>query len=143
MPVKDKMVRRCKVRTEVFSYKLFQGIITFILVDFAWIFFRADTLNDAIMIIKNMFAVFNIWIFFDGSLLKMGLDGKDLGVLIISIVILIMIDTMRGRGKIRNWFEKQNCVFKALVLYVAIFTVLILGIYGYGYEANDFIYFQF
>ena len=76
-PVRNKVETIFKVNTTCFSYKLFNIIITFILVDFAWIFFRAPDINTAIIMIKQMFSVWNPWIFFDNSLYDMGLDRKD------------------------------------------------------------------
>ena len=38
---------------------------------------------------------------------------------------------------------RQNIWFRWLVYYGLIFAVLIFGIYGPGYDASTFIYFQF
>ena len=49
-------------------------LATFALVDFTWIFFRADSLGRAIYIIKSILNTENIWTLFDGSLYNCGLD---------------------------------------------------------------------
>lgn len=142
-PLRENLNARLAVEKESFSYRLANIIGTFILVDFAWIFFRAGSISDAVGIVKQMFAEFNMWVLFDGSLYNLGLDNKDFTVGIISIMILLSADAVRRRCFIRGWMDKQSFWFKLLVTYGAIFFILIFGIYGYGYNASEFIYFQF
>ena len=143
-PARNKVETIFKVNTTCFSYRLFNIIITFILVDFAWIFFRAPDINTAIIMIKQMFSVWNPWIFFDNSLYDMGLDRKDFWVLCFSIIILWAVSFMQERGiKIRQELAKQNLVFRWIVYWIAIFGILSFGIYGAGYDETQFIYFQF
>lgn len=143
-PIRNKIETIFKVNTTCFSYRLFNIIITFILVDFAWIFFRAPDINTAIIMIKQMFSVWNPWIFFDNSLYDMGLDRKDFWILCFSIIILWVVSFMQERGiKIREELSKQNLVFRWIIYYSAIFFILIFGIYGPDYDASQFIYFQF
>ena len=133
-----------KINTDCFSYRLFNIIITFLLVDFAWIFFRAPDLYTAVEIIKQMFSIWNPWILFDDSLYDMGLDRKDFWILCFSVMVLWVVSFMQERGiKIRQELAKQNIVFRWTVYYVSIFIVLLFGIYGEGYNASKFIYFQF
>ena len=143
-PVRNKIETLLKVNTQCFSYRLFNIIITFILVDFAWIFFRAPDINTAFIMIKQMFSVWNPWIFFDNSLYDMGLDRKDFWVLCFSVFILWAVSFMQERGiKIREELAKQNLVFRWIIYYIAIIFILIFGVYGEGYDASQFIYFQF
>ena len=143
-PVRNKIETIFKVNTQCFSYRLFNIIITFILVDFAWIFFRAPDINTAFTMIQQMFSVWNPWIFFDNSLYDMGLDRKDFWVLCFSIMILWVVSFMQERGiKIREELAKQNLVFRWIIYWIAIIGILTFGIYGPGYNANQFIYFQF
>ena len=143
-PLRNKVETIFKVNTQCFSYRLFNIIITFILVDFAWIFFRAPDINTAFIMIKQMFSVWNPWIFFDNSLYDMGLDRKDFWVLCFSVMILWAVSFMQERGiKIREELAKQNLLFRWIIYYIAIIFILIFGIYGEGYDASQFIYFQF
>ena len=143
-PFRNKIERIFKVNTTCFSYRLFNIIITFILVDFAWIFFRAPDLLTGVTIIKQMFSVWNPWIFFDNSLYEMGLDRKDFWVLCFSVLILWVVSFMQERGiKIREELAKQNLVFRWIIYWTAVSFILIFGIYGAGYNESQFIYFQF
>lgn len=52
-PVKVKFASIFKINREAFGSKLFCVLSTFILVDFSWIFFRANSLHDSLKIIKT------------------------------------------------------------------------------------------
>lgn len=140
-PAKRKIIRRFNIRTNEFNYKLLQVIITFILVDFAWIFFRANTFGDAIILIKNMF-YFNPWIFIDNSIYNLGLDSKEFFVAIISIILVLAMNLLQRKKDFALHFSKQNIVFRWLVYLTAVIAILIFGMFE-GYDAQQFIYFQF
>ena len=70
-----------------------------------------------------------------------GAGAYGLVIILISFVIVLVISIMQEKGiKVREAFEKQGVVFKWIVLLGAIFGVLVLGVYGPGYNAMDFIY---
>lgn len=53
-PVRDKMNRIFRLDRDTLGHKAAKVFVTFLLVDFTWIFFRADQLSDAFLIIKSM-----------------------------------------------------------------------------------------
>lgn len=140
-PVKGKLIKGFNIRTKEFNYKLLQVITTFILVDFAWIFFRANTYSDAITLIKNMF-YFNPWIFIDKSIYSLGLDSKEFFLAVISIIIVLAMNLLQRKRDLTLQFSKQNLVFRWLIYVTAIIAILIFGVFA-GYDAQQFIYFQF
>lgn len=118
--------------------------MTFILIDFTWIFFRARTLKIALRMIKSMFTEYNPWILFDDSLYKLGLGIKEFNFMIISILILVIADFIKWRGySIREWIYKQERWFRWAFYIISILTVLVFGIWGPAYDESAFIYFQF
>ena len=141
---KRKFYKKLKINTKCFSFNLFQMIITFILVNIGYLLFRAPDFYTAWAMWKQMFSVWNPWIFFDDSLYDMGLDRKDFWVLCFSVMILWVVSYMQERGiKIRQELAKQNLLFRWLIYYTTLFIVLLYGIYGSEYDATQFIYFQF
>lgn len=133
-----------KVRRGVLSYKLFQICLTFLEVTIAWMFFRAESVRQAVDMLKNMFAQPNIWVLFDGSLFTLGLDAKDFNVLLIFIGIMLLADYLRSKKvSLTAHFAKQSIWFQWLVFFVGIWSVLVFGVYGPGFDATQFIYFQF
>ena len=144
-PVVDRFNCCFKVRVNTFGYKFLQGIRTFIFFMFSFIFFRAETIKDAIYYIQRMFTNFDIWSLFDKSIYHLGLDEKEMGILWVGIFILIIVDAYYTKRK--AYFDtmiKSQCLLVQYVI-VAILLVMIVvfGIYGEGYDASQFIYFQF
>ncbi|MGL5125107.1 MAG: MBOAT family O-acyltransferase, partial [Fusobacteriaceae bacterium] len=140
-PFRDKIVRIFKVDRSTFSHKIYKIITTFILVDFAWIFFRANSFKDAKYIVKKLF-VFNPWIFFDGTLYELGLDYKDFSLAILSIFFLIFVNILQRRQSIRKIVSEYKVSIRWILYYLIIFTIFIFGYYG-DVIASQFIYFQF
>ncbi len=132
------------IKQEVFSAHFLQMIITFILIDFAWIFFRAPSLEDAIGYIGRMFSEFNPWILFDGSLYNLGLSQIEFKIGIFAIVLLLLVDILHYKHfEIRKFLGEQQVWFRWCIYVVAVCILLIFGTYGSEYDASQFIYFQF
>lgn len=132
------------IRDNSGSGRLLSMIVTFLLVDFTWIFFRAATLEDAVTVIRQLFSSFNPWVLFDGTLYTLGLSMIDFWVGIVAIATILAVDVLHERGvRIREWILNQNLLFRWMVYFLAIFTILIFGFYGPNYDAAQFIYFQF
>lgn len=126
------------------SHKLAQIVVTFVLVDFAWIFFRASSISEAFTAIHNIYTVYNPWVLFDGSLYLLGLDQKNVHLLIYSLILLCFADICNLKGiKISNVIMKQEYWFKSAVIIGGILFILIFGIWGSAYDSTNFIYFQF
>ncbi len=133
-----------KIHQESESWRILSTVITFFLVDFTWIFFRADSMMDAFQIISRIFSQFNPWVLVDGTLYTLGLSQVDFWVGILSILLLLAVDIFHERGvKIRSWILQQNLWFRWSIYLGAIFFILIFGFYGPNYDASQFIYFQF
>ncbi|MBQ8002037.1 MAG: MBOAT family protein [Clostridia bacterium] len=142
--IRRKISNKLQLDREVFSNKLMKVIVTFVLINFSWIFFRAESFTAAMTIVKNMFSEFNLWILTDGTLFTLGLDAKDMFVLLLSLAVLLIVSIMKYKGvMIRDTLAKQGIWFRYLVYLAGIFAVLIFGIYGPTYDASQFIYFQF
>lgn len=139
------LTAKLRINKDCFSYRLFQRILTFIIVDFAWIFFRARGTAEAFAIIKQMFSVFNPEVLFvQGGLYTLGLDQPNFILLLICIFVLFIVDIAHEKQiGLRGKLEQQNLAFRWMVYLAAIFVVILFGAYGSGYDAAQFIYFQF
>ena len=136
--------KKMGIRTESGSWKIFSGIVTFLLIDFTWIFFRADSVDAAFTMVSRLFSSFNPWIFVDGTLYTLGLSTVDFWIAVLACYVLLTVDIIHRKGvQIRQWILGQNLFFRWLVYYAAIFIILIFGFYGPNYDAAQFIYSQF
>jgi len=145
MPIRKRIVRCTKMKTECESFRITQMMVTFFLTTFAWIFFRADSIADAMGYITRMCTRQNPWVFFDGSLYLLGVNQFDANVLFFALVILVIVDLIRYRKGMRidTFLEKQNIWFRWLFIIVLLIMIGVYGAYGHEYNAKQFIYFQF
>ena len=115
-------------------------VVTFTLVMLAWIIFRADTFTGGIAMIKSIFTVRNTWVLFDDSLLTLGLDWKEIILLIASIQILFMAEARQEKMMIRDRIRKEPLLGRWILYLAAIAVIIIFGTYGFGFDSSDFIY---
>ena len=144
-PIKEKYLNKFKIKTNAFSFALIEIIITFIIVDLAWIFFRAETIHDAIHYIQRIFTRIDLWTLFDGTLYGLGLSIFEMNILIIALFILIAFDLVKyiRKESIFEFLNKQNLYFRWFVMLFLIFYIIVYGKYGAGFDPKQFIYFQF
>ena len=91
-PYKESFNIQFGVKTDSFSFKFGQIFITFLLVSFAWVFFRADSVDSAFDFIFRMFTQIDLWSFFNGSLYTLGLDVTEMHILFISLLVVFAVD---------------------------------------------------
>ena len=141
----EKLKIKFEFKTESVSYKLGQMIYTFILVDFAWIFFRASSIKDALSIIKRIIMKWNPWVLFDKSLYNCGLDMTGMHILLVAVIILVVMDIIRYKSALspEAFLKRQAFWFRWVFIWGLMYMILAYGIYGPAYDAASFIYFQF
>ncbi len=143
-PVREKIKCILNIDSESFGHKIFQILFTFLLVDSAWIFFRASSLREAIMIYKQMFSEFNFEIFWNGRLYNLGLTRMDMSLLFIAIFVLWAVSILRNRVSVLEELSKQHIIFRWGVYITLVYSIIfILLIQGFGFPSQEFIYFQF
>lgn len=139
-PVFKIIIRILKINTECFSWTLFQRIRTFFLFAASVSFGRALSLATGVKMWRAALH-WNPWILVDQqSLYSLGLDRQNFWVMIYGLLIFLIISMLQQKGSIREMLTKQNLVFRWIILLVTIFSVLIFGCYGPGFNAADFIY---
>jgi len=144
-PFRKILIEKTQTKTENFSFKLAQVVGTFVLVDIAWIFFRANSLKVAVDYCIRMFTKWDPWSLFNGELYNLGLDRFEFNVLLVSTVLLVLVDLIRFcKKQLITEFLGEQCIwFRWAVIFLMIFGTIIYGIYGIQFESSQFIYFQF
>lgn len=136
-PAKDRFY--CALKIPESSRNILQIMGTFFWVMLAWIVFRADTLGIALAMLRSMFTFYNPWVLFDGSLLALGLSGKEWVVLLLSVALLWVVGVQQRSICIRDRILEQHLVVRWAIYLAAICVVWIWGTYGFGF-GQDFIY---
>lgn len=144
-PVIRKVNIKLQTRTESFGYKMTKVVFTFAAVDFAWIFFRSDSLRQAIHYLERMILYQDWWVLFDESIYHLGLDIREIHILFVGLCLVFMVDILQYTKKqyFAEFMAEQWIVFRWLVLILLLVVCVIFGYYGPGFDSAQFIYFQF
>ena len=142
---REKCIRKLRVNTACFSWKFLQTAVTFILVVFAWIFFRADSIGDAFHYIRRIWVRPTPWVLFNGEIFTLGLDRPEMNILFVAICMLGLVDLVRYRKKMTLdvFLMQQNLWFRGGVMIGLVVLIFVCGKYGVGFDPQQFIYFQF
>ena len=142
---REKCIRKLRVNTACFSWKFLQTTVTFILVVFAWIFFRADSIGDAFHYIRRIWMRPTPWVLFNGEIFTLGLDRPEMNILFVAICMLGLVDLVRYRKKMTLdvFLMQQNLWFRGGIMIGLVVLIFVCGKYGVGFDPQQFIFFQF
>lgn len=130
----DQILKRinCESMKHTIVFTLIKVPITFAMVSFAWIFFRANSLADTGYIVSNIFS--------STGKLWWGSSAFSTSIGLVMVILLIIVQILQYNNilsiyyrtsKMPNWLVGLAYVF------------LLLGISLFGVSSNAFIYFQF
>lgn len=144
-PARVRLEAFLKLKDTNYLYKIIQLLLTFVLVDFSWIFFRASGLTAAARIIREIFSIdMSSFRNLIPNLQTVGLGAGEIAVIAVSLLILLFADICKKKqificNKIMNspWWL-QSVFFVA-----AVCAILVFGVWGPEYNQANFIYFQF
>jgi D-alanyl-lipoteichoic acid acyltransferase DltB (MBOAT superfamily) len=146
--LRRKVVSVLKLETNLAVLKLLRIGITFFLVCFAWIFFRANSISEAFYIIRHLFS--GVWnyllnvlqlkhdiVLWDSILI--GQRKEEFLIALAAIGCMEFIHLLQRHYSIRQMLRKQPFLFRWAVYLIAVNTIIYFGIFN----KNVFIYFQF
>lgn len=114
-------------------HKGIQMAITFILAGFAWIFFRAENLDDAMTIVRNLF------VFEQGISLNLYRVPSEFAIAFAMIALLLVLEVIKEKFEFDVKLLPLPKPYSLIAISLAIIGILVLGIWG----GHNFIYFQF
>ena len=138
--VRDRIKKWLRVE-ENSSGRIFQVLITFHLVTFAWIFFRSSGFMEAVHYVRNMLSDVQLWRLLDGSLYTFGLSQNYWGLLVAHICGLFAIELFsKSQKDAVTVLKKQHIILRWIIYIALIFDVVLFGVYGSGYDLSGFMY---
>ena len=145
LPVRKKIREILHIKSDSVISGIVGGIVTFILVDFAWMFFRAGRLGESVDILRSMISGRNFGILTDGSsLYECGLDRPNIVALLLAVAVLLVADICKKRGvAVRKIIMKLHWTLRLIIIPVCVLIIILFGVYGPQYDEAAFIYFQF
>jgi D-alanyl-lipoteichoic acid acyltransferase DltB (MBOAT superfamily) len=121
-----------------FGNRLLFSTITFLIVCISWVFFRANSLADAVHILNEIFNTEGYkWDFTIPPI-----DYFELKSSLFFVGIMLILEIFHNRFNLLLFLRKQGVIFRWGAYLIAILVLLIFGVYG-TYDDSQFIYFQF
>ena len=115
-------------------HSIIQVFITFHLVLISWIFFRANSLSDAFLIIRKIFS-------FDFTKLQtiIPLTASQAVTIMFFILVMEIVHLFQIRGSIRDYISEKPVIIRWFVYYAVLIVIFVFG----QFTSQEFIYFQF
>ena len=125
------------------GWQYVQVVRTFLLVCVLNLFDCYDSLATLAGLFRSVFTARNWNVLWDGSLLQLGLSGLDYGILAAASALMLGVSLAQRRGGIRERLGRLPYPARFAIWYGLFLAVLLMGAYGIGYDASQFIYNQF
>ncbi len=122
------------------KFKILNYLLTFLVVSILWAFFIWPDSATAIKMIISLFTNFN-YPELMGDILKLGLNLTEWSILSFFVVGVLFYD-----GKKEKWqqfWEKAQPEGRLALIGSLVLVILVLGIYGIGFNVEGFIYGNF
>ena len=117
-------------------YAAMQMIVTFILVNLGWIFFRANSISDALYILTHLFSNWSL----SFPVRHGGVGGwPGFFTVILLVLLLIVIQLIQEFIGVKKLLSTKPFWVRGIIYLVIILVILLIGVFG----SAPFIYFQF
>ncbi len=156
-PVFSRLWAKKNIDVKAKWLEIIGTVRTFVLVNIGNAFFRAASVPAAFALLGYGFSIHALKQFVSGGVFELGLSWIDCGIVVISLMILLIVSSLQYRIENKNLKCMQTeaggniaCVRDLILLcpayvrfiiwFAFVFYVIILGQYGPGYSAAEFIY---
>ncbi len=137
-PMLQKVNEKLNFKTETAGWSLFRMLRTFFICCMGRIFFNTKTPAAAFGMFKRLTVLSGGF-----PLMSFGLDKKDWLVAIIAVLFLLAVDICQEKFDVFEKLDEQPIIFKWIILFIVIFSIVIFGIYGGEATHVNFIYENF
>ena len=139
-PVYKKLLNKFHINATSRGWTLWQIIRTFILVNIGWYFDMADSVSQALCMIRWSIQGFSLSQF-NSSLLDLGIEARDYIIIIAGCIIVFIISVLKEKGiVIRESIAAKPLAVRWAAYYALIAVILIFGYIG---ATQGFIYANF
>lgn len=124
-------------------YRGFCMVRTFLLVCCLNLFDCYSSVADTFRAFGSMFTVGNWQILWNGALLQVGLTRPDYWIVAAGVLIMSGVSILKSKTDVREFIHARPYAVRVAVWFGLFVVVLLMGTYGIGYDASQFIYNQF
>lgn len=140
-PVRDRAAAALRINKEATWYQTIRILKTWVIIFTGELFFRADTLTDGFRMFGRIFQGFVPAGLPDGTLLSLGLDRADYLAVAAGCVVVAVVGVVKEKNLLgEKGLQGLGLPIRWALYLLLIFSVLIFGAYGIGYQQVDMIY---
>jgi alginate O-acetyltransferase complex protein AlgI len=146
-PYQKKLYKLLKIE-KTWLLKVWQTVVTFQLVCFAWIFFRATSLNDAKYVVTHLFSSteqgtnLNSFKEYIERNIFLGQSSREFCVALLCLVFAAFVSIVvhkSGKRDFSSYFEGRPLLFRWAIYYALLFSIIVFAVF----ETSTFIYYKF
>ena len=142
VPLYEKFHNRFHLKDKKW-YGGFEMLRMFILMNLIRIVDLFPNVGEYFTRMGSLLTTFNLSILWDGTMLNLGLTSLDYGILLFGIGVMFTVSLIQEKkGSVREILYRRPVLNYVLTLALLI-AVILMGSYGIGYNASNFIYNQF
>ena len=138
--VREKIARAVGLASRPSLRTVWSVLATFTLTCIAWVFFRANTMTDALHVLRGAIATPSLHQLVPDLVRAEGISKFEVGYMLALIVALMLVELTSKRVDLVKQFRMQPVWVRWPAYYAACMAIWLLGI---STEAKAFIYFQF
>lgn len=145
-----RAIQKCRIHAEGKLWYCFRCVRTTFIYAVGALFFKADSLRTALHMLGDAFSptrlaqtareVMPVLSGIRSSVGTTQLAWTAFSV-IVGTAMMAIWGRMEKRGSaFKDWLPRHSIFVNGLIIYLLLFTILLLGAYGPGYSASEFIY---
>ena len=141
-PVYERFHNRFHLKNKRW-YGVFEMVRMFVLMNLIRIVDLFPNVGTYFQKMGSLITTFNFSILWNGTMMKLGLTGLDYGILLFGIVLMFAVSLFQEKkGSFREYLWEKP-LLRYVLMFALFLCVLLMGSYGIGYNASNFIYNQF
>ena len=142
VPLYDKFHGRFHLKEKKW-YGGFEMLRMFMLMNLIRIVDLFPDVGEYFRRIGSLFTTFNFSVLWNGTLMNLGLTALDYGILGGGIAVMFGVSLLQEKkGSVREMLWDKP-LLRYILVFGLLLIVLLMGSYGIGYDAGNFIYNQF
>lgn len=143
-PIRYRVKVVLHIKDDYGIVRVIQSVMVFLMVDFAWIFFRANSFSDAVQYSYYMIRNSMPDVMVNTKITGMGIDLSILVTMLIGMVILFVKDILCEKNESAILvLDKRNIVVRWSVYICMLSLIVCSALQSYGMNISGFLYAEF
>lgn len=142
-PLYKKFRRKYPKLTGGRGYSVFQVLRTFVLMSFLQMLLGYESVSSYFKMTASIFTDFHPGVLTWEEFEYFGLDAAMYVVLLLGIILMFFVSMAGRTGSVREKIAAKPWIVQYGLFIALVFSVILFGAYGTGYDASQFIYNRF